>query len=307
MEIWDGEEQIALATSISNLVEDTTPQLGGDLDCQSYIIQGDVENNLTALELGGSILRWMTDLRLLNVMCENPASGGACYIDISGQGHNGTPTGTWASGDRLKRGHSWVLDPNGTDAYVDLGDHDDFSFGDGTTDSAFTIAMLVQQDATASIRTLISKWDETTGTEDREWKATLTSDHKAKLELFDESEAATQNPFVRSSVLSTGFHFVVFTYSGLGGANADDGLICYIDGVLNSDARSGNQASYTAMEAGASPLLIGAFESTGGVASAFQLGDFGGVMLDAVEMSALDVWKMYQYVLAAYSLNGTSL
>lgn len=293
----DGINNTPIGESVSKTGKFTDIDITGKL-------QGNIENDLNSIKLSGDVLGIMTDPKLFNALCETPLEDFTAYLDISGNNHGGTYTGDWGYLDRIKQGKSWVLDPNGIDAYIDFGYHDDFSFAG---DSPFTVGMVIQQDATASIRTLISKWNETTNTEDREWKATLTADHKAKLELFDESEAANQNPSVTSSALSTGFHFIVFTYNGVGGTDADDGLNCYVDGVLNSTTRSGNQASYTTMEAGVTPLLIGAFESTAGVMSAFGTGDFGSVMLDAVEMSATDVWRMYQYMLAAYSENGITL
>lgn len=280
-------------------------KIDGDNIVFNGVFQGDIINNLNAFGFGGELLGILTDPRFLNVLCEDP-SGGTLY-DVSGNDHDGTYTGTWVADNRTYQGRTWKLEPNGTDAYVTLGDHADFSFGDGTTDKAFSIIAVAEVDATAAVRTLMSKWNETTGTEDREWKATLTADHKAKLELFDESEAANQNPSGMSSALSAGLHLLGFTYNGVGGTDADDGIKVYDNGVLDTATRSGNQASYAAMEAGASPLWTMAFESTGGIASAFMTGDMALMCLDGVELSAYDMWRIYQLCLGYYSENGASL
>ncbi len=277
-----------------------------DGDTLDYtVFQSDIINNLNSLAFGADLLGIMTDPRILNVLCEDPSAG--TLTDVSFSGHDGTYTGTWIAANRSYLGRAWKLEPNGTDAYISFGDHADFSFGDGANDAAFSILQVIEVDATAAVRTLASKWNETTGTEDREWKATLTSDHKAKLELFDESEAANQNPFGLSSALAAGIHLVGFTYSGIGGTDADDEIRVYVDGVLDTATRSGNQASYTAMEAGATPLWLMAFESTGGAASAFMTGDTALACLDGVELSAFDMWRIYQLCLSYYSEDGVTL
>lgn len=290
---------------MTDLVDDTTPQLGGDLDCQSNIIQGNVENNLNTQKLGGDILCLMTDPKLLNVMCEDPSTGGACYIDISGNSHDGTPNGTWTSGDRLKQGRSWVLDPNGVDTYIDFGDHDDFSFGDGSNDSAFTIITFVKVIRGAGYNHIISKRNDTTGTEQREWNYYITTAGIISVRFHDES-LNVHSDIVTDTGLSEGWHLIIITYDGSGGATAMNGVNIYSDGNLVNSTPT-HDGNYIAMENTTAKLLINTITSSSGIPTSFNNCDIGIVAIDAVEQSASDVWRMWQYVLAAYSENGTSL
>jgi len=401
---------------LSDIVEDTTPQLGGNLDAQSNIIQGDVENNLNAMEFGSQVLGLMTDPRLLNVMCESPLSdmvtngtfasdtgwtigtgwtiaagvahhatgtgstiyqqlgmipgiayrvqytisnyvAGAfyisvdlgvngpfrnangtytettipktgangvifltgnstfvgdidnvsvtpAYIDISGKLHDGQYMGTWTASDRLKQGKCWVLDPNGTDAYINLGDSDDFSFGDGSNDSPFTVFGLIEV-VNGGVQRVISKWDDTTGSILAEWVVQFNADETLVLVLKDNS-ATVLCKRTTNTALSFGLHTYVITYSGLGGATAANGITIYIDGAEVASTTV-NNASYVAMENLVVPVLIGTYENASGIISDFFLGDFGLTGIDAVEWSAADVWQLWQMVLAKYSENGVDL
>ena len=53
---------------------------------------------------------------------------------------------------------------NGVDDYVDLGDSDDFSFGDGINDSPFSVSVWVKIDTLQSFR-ILSKYDTNANTE----------------------------------------------------------------------------------------------------------------------------------------------
>ena len=261
------------------------------------ILTGTYENNLNAFDFGERVLGLMTDLRFLNVMCEDPSGGAGSYIDISIKGHNGTPTGTWTSGDRLKQGRTWKLDPDGTTAYIDLGDDTDFEF----VGIPFTVGALVEVDASTGIQTIIAKWD--SGTTLREWKLFITALEEAQFSLYDES--ADTEPYVKSAVLSEGLHLIIGTYDGTSGNDADDGMNLYIDGVLDNTTKSGT-VGFTDMEASATAVTVCGSLNSGAIAETL-IGDIGGVFIDGVELSAMDVWRLWQLVLSFYSENGTDL
>ena len=96
---------------------------------------------------------------------------------------------------------------------------------------------------------------------------------------------------VADDAISTGWHFLAATYDSTGGATAAGGIILYVDGVAVGSTNT-NDATYTAMQAGASLVRIGAQESTGGVAEKFwgdkmdEISLFSDV-LTATEMAAL--------------------
>jgi len=213
------------------------------------------------------------------------------YEDISMKGHDGQYMGTWASGDRINKGSGWALDPNGTDAYIDLGDSDDFSFGDGTNDSPFTVFGLIEVVDTGGFQGIVMKFDITTGSENREFAVNMDGTEKLKLLLYDESANAYESEVVDAS-LSAGMHSIVTAYDGRGGVNAADGITIYIDGKEVASTRIAS-GTYVAMENLTTPLMIGASIGTGGVSEAFMQGDIGHVGIDAVEWSAADAWKHY--------------
>lgn len=284
--------------------DDGNMQIPGGIELDNGFLVGNYHNNLMVNKVTFDILGLMTSPRFLNLMCEDPGAG--TMVDVSGNGYDGTYNGAMTSEDRIKKVQGWAIDPDGIDDFIDLGNNSDFSFGDGSNDSAFSLIIATEIDSTETIRTLISKWDETLNSEDREWKITLTADHKAKFEFFDESETVNQNPYAISSVLDVDeTHMLGFTYNGVGGANADGGINIYDNGVLDSSiTRNGNQTSYTAMEAGSTPTWIGSFTSTSGIASAFMTVNVMMFYIDGVELSGFDMWRVNQLLSGLYSENG---
>jgi surface protein len=299
----DGDVQ-GYTSKAPTISDDGNINVPGGIDTEESLLVGDYHNNLMVNKAGFDILGMMTDPRFLNLLCEDPDIG--TMVDISSKNHNGAYQGLMTSDDRIKKAQGWAIDFDGTDDYIDLGNDSDFSFGDGTNDKAFSLIIVTEVDSTTAIRTLMSKWDETTGSEDREWRVTLTADHRAKLELFDESEAVNQNPYAMSSPLTTGkTHVLGLTYNGMGGSDADDGIEVYDNGSLSLDIkRSGSQVNYIATEAGATSVWLGAFKSTGGVASVFTTGDATLFYIDGVELSEFDMWRINQIVSGIYSEDG---
>ena len=61
-------------------------------------------------------------------------------------------------------GSGYAVAFNGTDEEGDVPDADNLSFGDGAFDSPMSIVAVVNQTASAGIKTVLSKYDLTTGT-----------------------------------------------------------------------------------------------------------------------------------------------
>lgn len=238
-------------------------------------------------------------------MCEDPSGGAGCYKDISGKGHHGTPVGTWTSGDRLKQGRTWVLDPNGTDAYINLGDSNDFSFGDGSNDSHFTVFGMFEVVDSGGSQRVLSKYNSTTGSTLREWFLNIDHAEKIVLLLVDNSVGKICYNSANNA-LSVGKHSCVVSYNGVGGATAANGITIYVDGVVVASTAT-NDANYVAMENLNTPVFIGSSVESGGVPASFMKGDFGCLGIDAVEWSAMDARRFHQLCLAYYSENGSTL
>jgi hypothetical protein len=264
------------------------------------ILQGDIENNLNAINLGAQVLTLMADPRLLNVLCDDPSGG--TLTDISGNGHDGTYTGTWAASQRTKQGRCWNVEYNGTDDYITFGDHADFTFGDGSNDSAFTLFAYVNVLDSAGYKTIFAKYD-LSGAQAREYVLYIKSDEILELRLGDES-VNVECARASDAAISDGRHSIVVTYDGSGGAAAADGITMYLDGSVIASTAS-NNASYVAMEDLGIALFAGALKSTN--PASFYNSNIGCLGIDASEWSAATVHKFHQLCLAAYSEDGVAL
>jgi len=244
-------------------------------------------------------------LTLGEVVVIDNVSATPAYIDISGKIHYGQFIGSWASGDRENKGRVWQYDMTGnTDKYIDMDDHDDFSFGDGSNDSPFSIFILVEV-VDGITQTIVAKYDNTTGSEEREYLIQIYDTRFLSIRIYDES-ANVKCDLITDNALSVGYHLIEFTYSGVGGATAMNGGTIYIDGLEVASTAS-NDASYVAMENMTTPLFIGINIITTGVAGNFLNGDFGIIGIDAVERSASDAWQLWLTILGKYSENGITL
>ncbi len=144
---------------------------------------------------------------------------------------------------------------NGTANYLTTPDTADLSFGNGTTDQAFSIIALVNVTDTAAVRNIVNKWNGAATA--REWQLFVAATDSLQLILRDES--ASVAPFRNSDAPITQGSWRLFgsTYSGAGGATAADGIVLYQDGVVLTSTAI-NQATYVAMEDSATSTMIGA-------------------------------------------------
>lgn len=144
---------------------------------------------------------------------------------------------------------SYVFNFDGTDDYIDLGDSDDFSFGNGVTDSPFSVSAWVNMtDATRFIT--IAK-DATGG---REYVITTLSDDKLYFYLLDNSSngyIGRCSPAVTSN--QGNWIHTVYTYNG---NSSSSGIKIYLNGSpVDNDVYEGG--SYEAMENANTALNIG--------------------------------------------------
>lgn len=134
----------------------------------------------------------------------------------------------------------YSMDFDGTNDYIDCGDSDDLSFGDGSTDSPFSVSAWVNMtDATRFIT--IAK----DATAAREYVITTLTDDKLYFYLLDSSSngyIGRISPAVTSNQ-GTWIH-TVYTYNG---NSSSSGIKIYLNGsqVDNANYEGG---SYTAME-----------------------------------------------------------
>ncbi|MEO5822544.1 MAG: LamG-like jellyroll fold domain-containing protein [Vicinamibacteraceae bacterium] len=147
------------------------------------------------------------------------------------------------------------LDFDGTDDYARVGDADSLTFGNGATDTPFTLETWIRPDGMAAQQHLVGKWGENAA-QGYEYKLYIAS-NVIRLDLKDASTNAQVSAFTNSqAALAGAWHHVAATYDGRGGASAANGINIYIDGVAVTVNRI-TGASYVAMENGTAPLQVG--------------------------------------------------
>jgi len=259
-------------------------------------VSGDVFSDQQSYESAGKVLDVLTDPKLLMVWVEAPTTAPQ---DLSSNNHDGVYNGTMTSADQIQKGFVHALDLDGTDDYVSIADNADFSFGDGTDDSAFSVGGYIEVVDHTAVQSILSKRDDTTASEAREWDFQLDSTENLKLKLWDESvDILTER--TSDSPLSIGYHFVVAAYDGSGGATAANGITLYVDGVAVASTAT-NDGSYVAMEDTATSVFVGARTGTAAVAGFFQ-GNMGMQFITKEKLSAFDVWKLYIKTRGYYNL-----
>lgn len=192
--------------------------------------------------------------------------------------HNATMVG------RLHRlGLGYYADFDGSTNYSTFPDADDLSFGDASTDEAFSVVMLVNCTNTANTRTLFGKF--TTG--QREYRAYYSSADLLVMETYDQSASATERLTSNAAAVQDSWSLVVFTYDG---SEDSDGMKIYVNGLpVAATAVSDSGGTYTAMENGTSVLGIGA--STNSASTPFQ-GEIAAFTLSAGALTTDQVWQL---------------
>jgi len=164
--------------------------------------------------------------------------------DHSGFGH----TGTLTNGPVLAEGKfGYGLDFDGTNDYIDIADADDLSFGDGSSDSPFSMSIWFYAHLTSG--RLLAK---ATGVTVGEYYL-IASGSKLYFRLVDESATAYLGLLQSGTFSQNTWNHVIATYNGDG---TNSGMSLYINGVLNSASNS-NTGTYVAMENSGIPLQIG--------------------------------------------------
>ena len=142
---------------------------------------------------------------------------------------------------------------DGVADYTSITDHDDFSFGDGTNDSEFSIsAWIYMNDATTF--PIVSK----RSLSNEEWVFKADGSDKLKLQLYDQSAGGYKGRTYDTALTSYEgkWTHVVATYDGNEG-DVEAGINLYINGEVVDDADS-SSGSYTAMEEKDGAVTIGA-------------------------------------------------
>jgi len=213
---------------------------------------------------------------------------GSTVADQTGLGHTATIQGnpTWVSG-LLGYTDDYCLDLDGTGDYLSVVDAADLSFGNGTTDSPFSIEAWVYID-TLALSAAFSKWTATTAAELREYALFLNADGSLTFNCYDES-ANTYIGRTTPIVISTGvLYHVMCTYSG---SSTSAGCKIYVNGMRMDNANS-ESGVYVAMENLSTAPMIGAFTSTASVVS--MNGKIDQTSIFSYELTSTQVQDRFQ-------------
>jgi len=180
--------------------------------------------------------------------------------------------------------YSFELD--GIDDYIDCGDSNDFSFGDGATDSPFSVSAWVKINSFATNNVVFSK---DSGLPNREYAMGFFGGSK-KLRFYIKDNGGNNQQSIDSTTLFAinTWYNITCTYDGSGGSNAADGMNIYVNSVLETPTNV-IKGTYTAMSNTTAPVNIGRY----GAASSVINAKVDDVSLYASELSASDVTDIY--------------
>jgi len=175
-------------------------------------------------------------------------------------------------------------DLDGSNDYINCGDHDDFSFGDGSQDRPFSISAWVNL-ASFITQDIITKQNTAAI---REWVFGLTVNIIA-FTIYDPSQNKWTGRFgsINTSLQNTWVHITV-TYDGIGGSTdvGAAGIKIYINGVRADTGNTGGGAvgvEYIAMENTISIVRIGKGTTN------YLNGKMFDVRIHSKELSAVEV------------------
>lgn len=209
--------------------------------------------------------------------------------DITSNANDGTQSGgvSWAS---TAIGTAASFD--GSNDYFDLGDN--YDFGDGTTDSAFSISGWIYLDtlpAANKSHVVLSKTSESSSTTSvSSYLLGVNSSGELGFRLYDESGGNQIRALSAASSFSTGqWYHLAGTYTGSG---SPTGLQVYINGVnaVNSQSVAG---TYVAMHNSTETAKIGCTFLNNATYEDFNDGYISNVRIYNRALSATEVATLY--------------
>lgn len=243
----------------------------------AILADGEVHPSRSVLSDENCVAHWaMNDNAATATVADSVGSHNGTYKD--GDGDVNTDTGS------VTGKINGALDFDG-DEYVEVADHNDFSFGDGTDDSPFGISAWIYMDDAADFP-IVSK----IATNNYEYALYVNT---SKLQCFiSKLDVSAYQGRKYNTALSTGqWYHIVMTYDGRGGATAHDGIKLYVDAAKKDDTDD-NFGTYGAMDNGTAAVGIGRSE-------VYANGKIDNVMIFNKELSQAEISALY------YSGNGT--
>jgi len=173
---------------------------------------------------------------------------------------------------------------DGANDYISIADADNLSFGDGSTDSAFSISAWIKMDDATDFQIAGKGIYNSTG----EWLFQNINDTLG-LYLFDESVASTYELATYDTALTSyegQWIHVACTYDGRGGTSANAGIKLYLNGSSVATTLGG-AGTYVSMENLGANVHIGRYDS------AYSEGSIANVGIWSRALSASEVESIY--------------
>ncbi len=182
-----------------------------------------------------------------------------------------------------------VLDFNGSSDYISVADHNDFSFGDGSNDSAFSVGAWIKAQDLTNFPIICKGVYNSTG----EWFFQTNSSQKLEFYLADESVADNYIGRYHNVDLTSYENYWMHVCATYNGDESDvmGGVKLYINGKeVAGTNMSGNGSSYVAMENGGGDLHIGRS------ASIYANGKIADVKIFNSELSSGEVGRLASHI-----------
>jgi hypothetical protein len=190
------------------------------------------------------------------------------------------------------------IELNGSDECVDAADAAYWTFSGGALTFAFWFNLA---DTTSVI--LFSKWDETTSSQDREFKLATDSSSRISFQIYDEGNAAYIGRRNNSAIASGVWSHCLVTFDG---GTAAGGVKIYIDNTQIDTNDSTGGSGFANVVDGATVVRLGAFMNSGGNVGGFTNGKFAGSFLGltswAAQPTAAQRTNLFNYGKAALGL-----
>ena len=182
---------------------------------------------------------------------------------------------------------STSADFDGTDDYISIADADNLSFGDGSSDSPFSLAAWLKADGSGT--RILCKCFET----NLEYAFTIGGNNIPGLSLYDgntDNRIQVNHASALNPALNTWYHLAA-TYDGSGSVS---GINHYLNGNPVSVTTT-SLGTYVAMHNTSAPLDIGRFNATfsGTNYESFTNGHLDDVAVIGKELSASEVSAIY--------------
>ena len=171
----------------------------------------------------------------------------------------------------------------GTDEYVWVPDHDDFSFGDSSNDNPFSISAWIYGDSLNGFW-IMGKSDVSYGNEGREWEFYFGSDYKLYFYIHDDANRAHLRRYHNISYVSheSEWMYVVCTYDA---SKTLGGMKIYFNGIRVDDTQSSG-GSYAAMNNTVRNIHIGRRFSS------YSNGKIFDIRIHNKELTVSEIWNV---------------